>query len=310
MAQNDLELEEEGTAGKFERFLFLMIPIIFTIVLLGVLLTMLNADVRSNVLELANKIPIVKNWVPDPPADPEREARQQSEEQAESSEATINELKAQLAEQAGLVQQANEEKEALQHLIAALENEVQLLEEQQAAALETAAANEGYNEQISDMAKLYASMKPSKAVPILENLTNEELVQIFSAMNNSARTAILERMNPEKAAEVTVKLKENVTSTDMAIAALQSRLNEMSASEGGGTTSARLDNQQLSQTFASMAAAPAAELLSQMYATNPAQVITVLGAVPDATRSSILAEITKLDKARAAQILNRLMNGQ
>ncbi|MFD1906084.1 hypothetical protein ACFSQ7_21700 [Paenibacillus rhizoplanae] len=29
MANNQMELEDEGSAGKLERFLFLMIPIIF-----------------------------------------------------------------------------------------------------------------------------------------------------------------------------------------------------------------------------------------------------------------------------------------
>lgn len=70
MANNQMELEDEGSAGKLERFLFLMIPIIFTLVLLGVLLTLFNMDIRNNVLAIANKIPVIEKWVPDPPPDP------------------------------------------------------------------------------------------------------------------------------------------------------------------------------------------------------------------------------------------------
>lgn len=98
MANNDIELENEGSAGKFERFLFLMIPIIFTLVLLGVLLTLFNMDIRNNVFQIANKIPVLEKWVPDPPADPS-DPKQQSKKQEVSSDTTIKELKAKLAQQ-------------------------------------------------------------------------------------------------------------------------------------------------------------------------------------------------------------------
>lgn len=98
MANNDMEFENEESAGKFERFLFLMIPIIFTLVLLGVLLTLFNMDIRNNVLAIGNKIPFIEKVIPDPPAEPGSETaadpEAQSEEQEASSETTIKKLKA------------------------------------------------------------------------------------------------------------------------------------------------------------------------------------------------------------------------
>lgn len=95
MAVKDTDMEKESSGG-WEKFLMISIPIVFTVVLLGVLLTLFNVDIRNNLLEVANKIPVVKNWVPDPVLDPEKKELEKSEQQVESAEATIEKLKAQV----------------------------------------------------------------------------------------------------------------------------------------------------------------------------------------------------------------------
>ncbi|MNE54846.1 MgtE intracellular N domain protein [compost metagenome] len=186
-----------------------------------------------------------------------------------------------------------------------------MTEEAAAAAVSTEETVDPYQERVTELAKLYAGMKGSKAAPMMENLTTEEMVQIFSAMNNASKTAILEKMDPEKAADVSVKLKETTNSTDMAIAALQSRLKQDQASTTATpASSGNLDQEKLSQTFATMPAAEAATLLGSMYSVSPDKVITVLNTVGDSVRSSILGEMTKNDSALTAKILNRLMGGK
>ncbi|WP_405114144.1 kinesin [Paenibacillus sp. FSL K6-1217] len=315
MANNQMEFEDEGSAGKLERFLFLMIPIIFTLVLLGVLLTLFNMDIRNNVLEIANKIPVIEKWVPDPPPDPAApgEAAEkppaESKEQAASSASTIKELKAQLAAGEEKLKQAEEDKTAETKKAEALQKQVDELK----TAAETAAATEEeedpYLKKVTDLAKLYAGMKASKAAPIMENLTTDEMVQIFSVMSNSAKSAILEKMDAKKAADVSIKLKETTNSTDMAIAALQSRLKQ-EAGTAAPKPSANLDQEKLGQTFTSMPAADAAVLLGSMYSLSPDKVITVLNTVSDSVRSSILGEMTKKDSKQTAKIVNRLMGGK
>ncbi|WP_150267657.1 magnesium transporter MgtE N-terminal domain-containing protein [Paenibacillus tepidiphilus] len=322
MANNELEIENEESASKFERFLFLMIPIIFTLVLLGVLLTLFNMDVREKALKIADKILFVERFVPDPVADTPAESAAEendqtdSEKQLESSESTIKELKAQLASQAAQLQQANEAKSAQDSRVEALQKQIDDMKAE-AEAAEAVAAEEAvdpYQDRVTELAKLYSGMKASKAAPILENLTTEEQVQIFSAMNNASKTAILEKMDPEAAAEVTVRLKETASSADMAVAALQSRLKQEQAAKTAATTgtSANLDKEQLAQTFGAMPAADAATLLSSMYSISPDKVITILNTVDDSIRSSILSEMASADDegALAAKIVNRLMGGK
>lgn len=315
MANNDMEFDNEGSASKFERFLFLMIPIIFTLVLLGVLLTLFNMDIRQDVLSIANKIPVVEKWVPDPEptteegteADPQKQVK----EQAASSATTIKELKSQLAAQAEQLKKANEDKTDQVAKTEALQKQIDTMKEEAAAAeASTGESEDPYVKQVTELAKLYAGMKASKAAPIMENLTTDEMVQIFSVMNNASKTAILEKMDPKKAADVSVKLKETTNSTDMAIAALQSRLKQDAAATTTARTSANLDKEKLSQTFTTMPAADAASLLGSMYTISPDKVITILNTVSDSVRSSILGEMTKKNSTQTAKVVNRLMGGK
>lgn len=315
MANNEMDIENEGSASKFERFLFLMIPIIFTLVLLGVLLTLFNMDIRKNVLEIANKIPIVEKWIPDPPQDEavdgETDPKKQSEDQAASSEKTIKELKSQLAKQAEQLRKAAEDKTAQATKTEALQKQIDGMKAEAAAAEAStqAQAEDPYVKQVTELAKLYSGMKASKAAPIMENLTTDEMVQIFSVMNNASKTAILEKMDPKKAADVSVKLKETANSTDMAIAALQSRLKQeaASASPTPAASTDTLDLDKVSQTFTTMPAADAASLLDSMYKVSPDRVVKILSALSDSVRSSILGEMTKKDSAQTAKVVNRLM---
>ncbi|MHA6529256.1 MotE family protein [Paenibacillus sp. BAC0078] len=315
MANNEMDIENEGSASKFERFLFLMIPIIFTLVLLGVLLTLFNMDIRKNVLEIANKIPIVEKWVPDPPqdetGDTSTDAKKKSEEQAASSETTIKELKSQLAKQAEQLRKASEDKAAQATKTDALQKQIDGMKAEAAAAeaSKNAQTEDPYVKQVTELAKLYSGMKASKAAPIMENLTTDEMVQIFSVMNNASKTAILEKMDPKKAADVSVKLKETTNSTDMAIAALQSRLKQdaAAASPTPAASTSTLDLAKVSQTFTTMPAADAASLLDSMYKVSPDRVVKILSTVSDSVRSSILGEMTKKDSAQTAKVVNRLM---
>lgn len=308
MANNDMEIENEESAGKFERFLFLMIPIIFTLVLLGVLLTLFNMDIRNNVLQVANKIPVLEKWVPDPPGDP-ADPNQQSEKQEASSEKTIKELKAQLAQQEENLKIVTDEKVAQEAKVKALESQIEKMKTE-AEEVSVEETEDPYQKQVTDLAKLYAGMKASKAAPIMENLTTEEMVQIFSVMNKASKTAILEKMDPQKAADVTIKLKETTTSSDMSIAALQSRLKKEAGTPATTTTSTNLDKEKLNQTFSSMTPASAASLLGEMYKISPDKVVTIMNTVSDSVRSSILGEMTKNDSAQTAKIVNRLMGAK
>lgn len=307
MARNDMPIDQEETGGGFERILMFLIPIIFTVVLVGVLLTLFNVNVRNGMMDLANKIPIVKNWVPDPVLTPEQEKEKKLKEQEESAEATIQELKKQLAGMEQSVKEMTEQKAAQENIAKSLQAQIDELQKPQVPQEEE---EDSYEKQIRDLAKMYADMSPSKAAPIMQNLTTEEMVLMFSEMKGSSRVAILEKMDPKTAAEATMKLKDAKPSKDMAIAALQSRLKKDEEATAEKTPSKTLDKNQLNLTFSQMTPASASELLVQTYKISPQKTLTILKSVNDSTRAKILSVMSTKNPEIAAKIVNLLMGAK
>ncbi|MDN4601115.1 DUF4088 family protein [Paenibacillus sp. F6_3S_P_1C] len=312
MAVKDTDMEKESSGG-WEKFLMISIPIVFTVVLLGVLLTLFNVDIRNNLLEVANKIPVVKDWVPDPVLDPEKKKLEKSEQQVESAEATIEKLKAQVNAKETELKAAQEATTTEAQKATDLQKKLDDAEKAvETAATTTPETESDYQKQIKDLAKMYADMSPSKAAPILQNMTNEEMVLLLSAMQSAARTKVLEKMDPKTAADVTMMMKDAKPSGDLALDALQSRLKKETAttSTASTTNSKNLDKNQLSQTFASMSASSGAKLLLETYKLSPDKTLTILNSVDDATRSQLLENMSTENSVETAKILNKLMGNK
>ncbi|SEK21313.1 MotE family protein [Paenibacillus sp. OK003] len=311
MAVKDTDMEKESSGG-WEKFLMISIPIVFTVVLLGVLLTLFNVDIRNNLLEVANKIPIVKDWVPDPVLDPEKKKLEKSEQQVESAEATIDKLKAQVSEKETELKAAKDATATEAKKASDLQKKLDDAEKAAETAVQNPETESDYQKQIKDLAKMYADMSPSKAAPILQNMTNEEMVLLLSAMQSAARTKVLEKMDPKTAADVTMMMKDAKPSGDLALDALQSRLKKETAttSTASTTNSKNLDKNQLSQTFASMSASSGAKLLLETYKLSPDKTLTILNSVDDATRSQLLENMSTENSVETAKILNKLMGNK
>ncbi|PNQ81270.1 magnesium transporter MgtE N-terminal domain-containing protein [Paenibacillus sp. F4] len=323
LAENELDMDlGKESGGGFERFMFFLIPIVFTIVLVGVLLTLFNMDFRSEMISLGNKIPVVKNWIPEPKdkATQTKEADQKA--QSESSEATIEQLKADLAKQTEELKKATAAKTTQDKKVTELQNQVNTLQtqqEQQSQASQQGQAGtqttggttneDPYVKQARDLASMYEGMTASKAAPIMENLTTEETVQLLSYMDPANSAKILQKMDAKKAADITMALKNVTPSTDLSVAALQSRLKKDQGITAG-TTSKSLQSTQISSTFASMDKKSGAELILQTYKISPDKALNILNTVDDSTRGSLLQNMSAKDAAQTAKILNKLMGSK
>ncbi|KJD46946.1 MotE family protein [Paenibacillus terrae] len=323
LAENELDMDlEKESGGGFERFMFFLIPIVFTIVLVGVLLTLFNMDFRSEMISLGNKIPIVKNWIPEPEDKVAKSKEADQKAQSQSSEATIQQLKADLAKQTEELKKASDAKTTQDKKVTELQNQVNTLQTQQEQQSQTSqqgqtgtqaadgTANEDpYVKQARDLASMYEGMTASKAAPIMENLTTEETVQLLSYMDPANSAKILQKMDAKKAADITMALKNVTPSTDLSVAALQSRLKK-DQSTTAGTTSKNLQNTQISSTFASMDKKSGAELILQTYKISPDKALNILNTVDDSTRASLLQNMSAKDAAQTAKILNKLMGSK
>jgi flagellar motility protein MotE (MotC chaperone) len=293
--------ENERSYSVMERLLFYTLPVLFTLLLTGVLLTVFGYDVVNETLRLGNKIPGVASILPDPkPTDEElleaiREAKAEpAEEEADVPSSALSVKNAEIA-------QLQSSTEAKDQRIAELAAE---LEAARKASAQEAATEEQYTANIRQLAKVYAEMKASKAAPVLEALTLSERVLVLKEMKEDQQVKILEKMDPKMAAETSILLKDVVASKDLQIAALQERL----ALSGGSETPAatKLTRDEVSRTFAQMTPARAAEVLLVMAKADEAAALDILRAMEAGSRARILNSLAELDKERTAKLTAKL----
>lgn len=298
-----MELEKEkSTYGPFERFMYLIfIPIIFTVILITVLLSMFGYDVMDPLLRAANKVPGLSNVVPDPKAEPDPTLTEQA---PGTSSVTAEEVVALKAKISALNQELLTAKSDVTAKTAELESMQAKLDVLTAELEEKTLSDEEYLARIRSLAKVYTGMSPSKAAPVLEQLTLAERVLVLNQMKSSAQVDILEKMNPVIAAETSILLKDVEPVKDQQIAALQSRL-DLLEQEGSSETKS-LTSDELSLTIATMNPGSAAEVLLEMMKANSNKVIQILQGMDVAARSAIMNAISQEDAEVAATIAAKL----
>lgn len=308
MSEIMTEEEKESNYSGFERFLFFVTPIIFAIILIGVLLTLFNANWRNQLVSIASEIPIVNKWVtPDEAA--KEKAKEEKKEKANQDDVKspsdqITELKALLASKDQDLRVLADKRKTLEGEVAELKHELQTLKSNRQ---EEQANQEQSDRQIKDLANVYAKMMPSKAAPILENMATEEIVLVLNAMKQDNRVKVLEKMNPKVAAEASMMLKDIKPSDNLEVRALQARLKKNESTKEAQTG---LDRSQLSKTFSSMTPKSGASFLLEIAKINPDKALTVLSTVDDATRSKLINAMTDLDKTRTAKLVSKLLPNQ
>ncbi|CAM3890787.1 MgtE protein [Cohnella lubricantis] len=297
----DTNAEKSGYSG-FERFLFFLTPILFTVVLLGVLLILFNSDWRQSALNVGNKIPILNAVLPDP--DTQAPGEGGDALTVDKAREKIDEANAQVLALQTQLEQEQSKTAAQQKTIDDQKKQVDELTQQLQDKSVTA---EQYDAKIRSLADMYGKMTGSKAAPILEKMTVEEAALILGAMSDTARGRILEKMTPKVAADVTLRLKDSNNVQDQEIAALQARIKQLEEEQSPGST---LDIANLKTTFSTMQPDSAAELLLEMSAKEQSKVLRILSALDDANRSQVLAAMSKLSddgRKTAAALVSKLM---
>ncbi len=291
---------ERATYTAFERFLyFFLIPLIYSSVLVFVLFIIFNEDVRTSFLRTANQIPVIRELVPDvKQEDPRVYERIMEDPEVKRLQ---QEAKQQLAVLESELRSAIEASRLKDSEIAALQERIAELE---TVRTDQEVSSEQYEENLRSLARMYANMRPSKAAPILENLSKGELVQVLSYMTMDQRSALLERMDPETAAEVTSMMIDMESIENAQITALKERIKQLETELAGRADV--LTTEQLAATFAVMDASSAANVLLEMLKQNEGEVINILRAMELPSRSAILAQISDLDKSAAARLSSKL----
>ncbi|TVY10654.1 MotE family protein [Paenibacillus cremeus] len=303
------DTEQTPSYGAMERFLiWFLIPLVFTAVLLGVLLTIFDYDVMNSLLRAANKVPIVKSLVPaskvksaDTGTDKPK-TQNADENTAESADSKLAQVNAQLEQKDAELKKTAAALQQRDQTIKDLQVKNSTLEEKMKTKTLT---DEEYSNQIQQLATMYAKMTPSKSAPIMENLTTRELVLLLGMMKTDDRVKILEKMDPKKAADASILLKDQTNAKDSEIAALQERLKQTATPDPKAAD--KLSKDDLGTTFANMTPKSAATVILELQKTNPDKVISILNSMDSAGRSKVLSAISDQSKETAALISARLV---
>lgn len=289
--------EMERPYSKLQWFFYMIfVPALFGLILAAMLFTFLGYNVIDQVKGLAEKLP--------GRSEPTSEQASGVGQQVDPDQQLVlaqNELDQLLQENEHLHRELEQFKTLAQEL------EKQLGEQEEAQVQEKISAEER-EQQIRELGRMYGSMSASRAANILSEMSISEAALILSVMRQQERTAILGRLDPSLAAQITVMLKETSLVEDLDRAALQERvqiltraLDEQDREEG------KTSIYQLAKTFGSLPANRAAEMLENMANTQAdfqlgVQILTLMS---NDQRSAILGAMN----VQAAQRYTRALAG-
>jgi flagellar motility protein MotE (MotC chaperone) len=301
----DTNIDDSSSYSLLERFLiWFVIPFVFTAVLLGVLLSIFDYDIKSSVQKALHNMPLIGTVVPAPK---EKTAVSRpgkspsSDQQLKNKDDQIQQLNAKVTDLESALQKSDQVTQSKDQGLKDMMAKNAELEEKLKMKTQT---DEEYAKQITDLANLYSSMSPSKAAPIMENLTPKEMVLVFNKMKAANRALILEKMDPKKAAAASIGMKDVVAVKDQEIAALQERL----TINGTGETSnsQKVSKADLALTYANMTPKSAAAVLLEMQRTNSDKVLAILSAMDNASRSKVMSALSDVSKETTASITSKL----
>ncbi|MGM0940111.1 MAG: MotE family protein [Bacillota bacterium] len=174
-------------------FLFaIVIPIIITIALATVVLSIAGIDVTGWLKDKGNNIPVVSSFVE---TDKEKQLKREDESvkaMMSDKDAEIEQLKVDLTDKEATVEQ--------------LEQEIMKLENNQANENEEQSDDEQVKKEVTTVktiANSFKDMDPDQAANILQELEQETALAIMKELSNDTRGSILESMNAETAAKLT-----------------------------------------------------------------------------------------------------------
>ncbi|HHY74626.1 MAG TPA: MgtE protein [Bacillus bacterium] len=198
-----VEAEGEKKYSKLQwLFACFIIPLLFAIVVALVVMTVTGFNVFDLAHKYSGKIPVVSSIMAG-----DKTKSKTTTENIHSLKATIEDQKVEIEDLKAEIESKQNDLQVSQEEIDDLNKKLQALQKKQEKA----------TVRLDEVVKVYETMSAKKSAEIFANMKNEDVLEILIRMNNAARAAVLEKMDPVKAADLTVLLKaeEEKTSTEI-----------------------------------------------------------------------------------------------
>ncbi|AXF55130.1 MotE family protein [Salicibibacter kimchii] len=181
--------EEKGNGFK-RLLLFLVLPGAILVVIGGIFLSVLGLSPMEQLRTTVAQWPLVSTWI------------SEDEDDGAEHESFLTEKDEEIVHLEQQLQQA-------QDTIDELDEEIEQMEEDETFEASAEELDEAEApEELTRIARVYENMRPGQAAEIMEELTNDEVLQHMAEMNDDSRSTILANMDPERAAEITSLLTD------------------------------------------------------------------------------------------------------
>lgn len=190
---------QDKSIGLFQKIIFwFLLPILFTIFLAIVILSIAGIDIWGNIKEIGKNTPVISNVFQEeeePPNIAEFEEKiVDLEFEIQQRYTEIDRLETQLANKDRELENLKIEKQSLQHTIEEL---IQMKDEQKRA----------FNEIIYT----YESMNPKNAAAIINEMNDGEALKVLSNVQPESLAKILEKLPVQDAAKYSEMLSANTS---------------------------------------------------------------------------------------------------
>lgn len=277
--------ENEQPYSKLQwLFYIILVPLLFITFIIVILLTFAGVNVIDPALAAGQKVPGLSAILPEPKEEENTEQDldttgidlQEATERASKSEAEVSNMERELAQQA----------EEIKQLLVKLEQAQEKSEEEKLSEEERLI-------KLRELAAIYGGMSTSRSAAILENLTLKEAALIMNELKATEQSAVMAKLEPPFAANLTVVMKEMNSAQNPEIAALQERVNLLMnmLDEDAKAAQATVPLNNMANTISQMPPEQAAAILVDMSrSANEFQLgVKLLANMPDENRSGILA---------------------
>jgi flagellar protein FlbB len=189
--------------GKFQWFFFVIfIPMIFTLTLVGVILSVAGFDVLGKAKSTLKEIPVVEKLF----KEEEETAATSQDLKEEAQKEEINKLEETVEEQSVMITALEKDLTNKEKEVQTLTQEINSLEKQLEEIKKTETETDT---QKKDIASLYDNMSSKKAAEIIPNLSQEDALLILTSLDDKQVADILAKMTVEDAVKYTGLLSAN-----------------------------------------------------------------------------------------------------
>jgi flagellar motility protein MotE (MotC chaperone) len=284
---------EEKHRSKLANIVYIVIiPLVFTVILVAFLLNFMGFPVGKTFQEWGNQIPLINQLVADP-TPVQAENQDDSDYWKNKYEMSNSAIKEKDQEISNLKKELSSNQKGLEELKQKNADFQTQLSEKKAQKSQ---------EDLKQVAGIYENMSASKAAKIFEAMSLEDASLTLMLLDQEHQSSILGGMkDPKKAARITMMIKEIPSLYETEQTTVEEQVQELALKQENPADT-------LAETIAGMPSAQSAVIIQSMMKSNSIVAMDLIRNISTSTRSQILTEITKVDAKLAAQITADLNN--